>query len=97
MIILQKKTKLLIILQKKQKKTKLLIILQKKLKKLEKQEKLIKTVGAGHPPIRRNLVKTNWAVNSERQDKEDDVVDHPGGKLEQLDEKEAIKETSKRS
>ena len=33
-----------------QKKTKLLIILQKKLKKLEKQEKLIKTVGAGYPP-----------------------------------------------
>ena len=54
---------------------------------LEGRIEAIKTVGAGHPPIRRNLVKTNWAVNSERQDKEDDVVDHPGGKLEQLDEK----------
>ena len=54
-------------------------------------------MGAGHPPIRRNLVKTNWAVNSERQDKEDDVVDNPGGKLEQLDEKEATKNPLKRS
>ena len=88
----QKKTNLLIILQKKQKKTKLLIILQKKQKKHEKLKKLIKTVGAGYPPKRRNLVKTNWAVNSERQDKEDDVVDNLGGKLEQLDEKEATKE-----
>ena len=43
-------------------------------------------------------------VNSEHEEKEDDVVDHPGGKVEQLqailscsilDEKEAIKEPSK--
>ena len=41
------------------------------------------TVGAGHPPIRRNLVKQIGAVNSERQGKEDDVVDNPPGeKLE---------------
>ena len=43
-------------------------------------------------------------VNSEHEEKEDNVVDHPGGKVEQLqailsfpilDEKEAIKEPSK--
>ena len=38
-------------------------------------------------------------VNSEHEEKEDDVADHPGGKVEQLqailDEKEVIKEPSK--
>ena len=48
---------------------------------------------------RRNLVKTNWAVSNEHEEKEDDVVDHPGGKVEQLqailDEKEVIKEPTR--
>ena len=53
----------------------------KEAEKAREAQEADQTVGAGYPPKRRNLVKTNWAVNSERQDKEDDVVDNPGGKL----------------
>ena len=42
------------------------------------------TVGAGYPPNQFEEISSKQigAFNSERQDKEDDVVDHPGGKLE---------------